>query len=39
MFRLSDWLSVGAVFIWLALNSSFSDVFKTQGVKGGAKGG
>jgi hypothetical protein len=39
MFRLSDWLSAGAVFIWLALNSFFGDVFETQGVKGGAKGG
>jgi hypothetical protein len=39
MSGLSDWLNADAVFIWLALNSFFGDVFKTQGVKGGAKGG
>jgi hypothetical protein len=39
MSRLSSWLSTGAVFIWFALNNSFDNMFKTQGVEGGAKGG
>jgi hypothetical protein len=37
MSGLSGWLSTGAVFIWFALNSFFNNVFKTQGVEGGAK--
>jgi hypothetical protein len=39
MSGLSGWLSTGAMSIWFALNSFFGDVFKTQGVKGGVKGG
>jgi hypothetical protein len=39
MFGLSDWLSTGAVSIWLALNGFFGDVFKTQGLEGRAEGG